>query len=138
MGSLLTGVSRGFDGLGGGSEVERYWLDWSDWSSCDHTCGHGLKVRTRNCYGGYPTEPGCQGASVESNGFLLRVKESWKYFKTIFFTFYNSSGSYTSAYENSQVNSADFLSISEFITLYIIYKNIINRNRDLELNTRLT
>lgn len=75
VGSLLTGVSRGFDGLGGGSEVERYWLDWSDWSSCDHTCGHGLKVRTRNCYGGYPTEPGCQGASVESNGFLFEVKE---------------------------------------------------------------
>ena len=74
MGSLLLSqvrVSLGLDGIGGGSEGERYWLDWSDWSTCDHTCGHGSKVRTRNCQGGFPAEPGCQGASVERTGFTL-------------------------------------------------------------------
>ena len=57
---LLVGISAAFDSGGTSS-----WDVWNEWSECDRTCGHGLKVRTRDCLGGHPGSAGCQGASYE-------------------------------------------------------------------------
>ena len=55
------GISAAFDSGGTASS----WDVWNEWSECDRTCGHGLKVRTRDCLGGHPGSAGCQGASYE-------------------------------------------------------------------------
>ncbi|KAL4235872.1 Hemicentin-1 [Mactra antiquata] len=43
------------------------WTLWSVWSSCSHTCGHGLKSRTRSCSNPVPSSLGkpCTGNNVE-------------------------------------------------------------------------
>ncbi|KAK7491979.1 hypothetical protein BaRGS_00016825 [Batillaria attramentaria] len=45
--------------------VDGYWNDWSDWSSCNTTCGGGTSQRTRLCveplHGGKP----CEGPPAE-------------------------------------------------------------------------
>ncbi|ESN92609.1 hypothetical protein HELRODRAFT_164684 [Helobdella robusta] len=44
--------------------IDGFWSDWSQWGSCNITCGGGQQIRTRVCedpkYGGQP----CSGANI--------------------------------------------------------------------------
>ena len=52
----------------GPCDVDGNWSKWTEWESCDKTCGGGLKIRSRSCDSPAPTGLGypCTGAGVES------------------------------------------------------------------------
>ncbi|VDK66201.1 unnamed protein product [Onchocerca ochengi] len=54
--------------LYGMGQVEGGWRDWSAWSSCSVSCGHGLRRRWRLCDSPIPQNGGnlCEGNFVES------------------------------------------------------------------------
>ena len=47
--------------------VDGNFTEWTQWSSCDKTCGAGLRLRTRACSNPSPKHGGmpCQGNSTE-------------------------------------------------------------------------
>ena len=45
--------------------VDGVWDDWTDWSTCNATCGGGTKYRTRNCDGPYHGGQDCVGEPRE-------------------------------------------------------------------------
>uniref|UniRef100_UPI00193A61B8 uncharacterized protein LOC120335429 n=1 Tax=Styela clava TaxID=7725 RepID=UPI00193A61B8 len=55
-----------------------FWQLWGSWSSCDVTCGRGLQIRTRGCFGGELGDPGCQGASEEFQECSRGQCSSWE------------------------------------------------------------
>lgn len=44
------------------------WSKWASWSTCSVSCGHGTRVRTRNCTNPVPINGGayCKGTNSES------------------------------------------------------------------------
>ena len=42
------------------------WSVWSDWSECSASCGLGKAEQSRDCIGGKPAEPGCEGEFIKS------------------------------------------------------------------------
>ncbi|XP_053386224.1 hemicentin-1-like isoform X2 [Mercenaria mercenaria] len=49
-------------------QVAGKWAQWSDWTSCDVTCGIGTHTRTRSCTNPAPAHggTGCTGESTEN------------------------------------------------------------------------
>ncbi|XP_060566969.1 coadhesin-like [Ruditapes philippinarum] len=49
-------------------QVDGNWADWSSWSSCDVTCGHGKHTRIRTCTNPAPVYQGldCKGSSSDT------------------------------------------------------------------------
>lgn len=46
---------------------EDTWLEWSSWSKCSHSCGDGLKIRTRQCNGTTLFGHSCSGDGRETD-----------------------------------------------------------------------
>ena len=53
--------------------VDEAWTEWSQWSKCDVSCGHGTSTRTRSCTNPPPIQGGddCQGPSQEVSECVL-------------------------------------------------------------------
>jgi hypothetical protein len=55
--------------------VDGGWSSWSQWSSCDVTCGNGLLLRQRTCNNPTPQNGGldCPGHKIEKKSCSLQL-----------------------------------------------------------------
>ncbi|XP_053385659.1 uncharacterized protein LOC123538853 [Mercenaria mercenaria] len=63
-------------------QVDGIWAQWSNWTSCDVTCGNGTQMRTRTCANPAPSNGGndCIGNDVENvpcTRDLCAVESGW-------------------------------------------------------------
>lgn len=47
--------------------VDGVWNSWSDWGSCNASCGSGTQVRDRTCTGPFFGGASCQGSTRDTN-----------------------------------------------------------------------
>ena len=57
-------------------QVDAVWNSWSNWGSCDATCGDGVKSRTRTCTAEVGTGANCDTISPDSEGNRLSDTEA--------------------------------------------------------------
>ena len=65
----MQGVPKKFQVLNQKPKIYSEWTEWAEWSGCPVTCGGNSmngRQRSRSCEGGNEGDPGCQGASEET------------------------------------------------------------------------